>query len=203
MENDTYRILARENEAQIREKGSRFIARAIPVKSSSDAVQYLEQLKKREYDATHHCTAFRIGRDASEVRFNDDGEPSGTAGAPILRQIESAELTDTLVVVTRYYGGTKLGTGGLIRAYGAAAEAVLSTAVTEIVTRRIRFLLTFEYDDTSPAMHAIQQFDTIVAASRYGEKTFIEVDVRLSEAEQFERSFVDGLGGRGTVERIS
>ena len=122
---DTYLTLREGAEAQIKVKGSRFLAEAVPVADEAVAEAALATIRKREYNATHHCTAYRIGPAADLFRFNDDGEPSGTAGQPILRQIEGRELTNTLVVVTRYYGGTKLGTGGLIRAYGEAASLAL------------------------------------------------------------------------------
>lgn len=183
----------------MKERGSRFIARAVPVGSTSDAATEIGRLKRLEYDATHHCSAYRIGANAELCRSNDDGEPSGTAGAPILRQIESAGLTNTLVVVTRYYGGTKLGTGGLIRAYGASAEAVLKDAATELITRRNPFLLEFDYADTSPAMFTIQQFDAVIKSTKYDEKTRMEVLVKRSEATEFAKMFTNALGGRGSI----
>jgi uncharacterized YigZ family protein len=201
-EADTYLILRKPNERLIKEKGSRFISRAIPVGSTQAVATEMSQLRRLEYDATHHCSAFRIGENAELSRSNDDGEPSGTAGAPILRQIESAELTNTLVVVTRYYGGTKLGTGGLIRAYGAAAEAVLQDAEKEIITKRLPFLMEFDYADTSPAMFTINQFDAAIVSTDYDEKTKIEVHVKRSEAVAFEKMFTNALSGRGYIEAL-
>ncbi len=198
-ESDTYLILRNRNKCQIKEKGSRFIARAVPVGSTSEVATEISRLRRLEYDATHHCSAYRVGESAELSRSVDDGEPSGTAGAPILRQIESAELTNTLVVVTRYYGGTKLGTGGLIRAYGAAAEAVLKGAGKELVTRRTPLSLVFDYADTSPAMFTIQQFDAVITTTKYDEKTRIEVHVKRSEAAAFSKTFTNALGGRGEI----
>lgn len=118
---DTFHTIARAAEAEIKVDGSRFLAEAIPVDSRATVASEIEAIREREHKATHHCTAYRLGRDGADARSNDDGEPTGTAGPPILRQIEARDLTNTLVVVTRYYGGTKLGTGGLVRAYGDAA----------------------------------------------------------------------------------
>ena len=136
-------------------------------------------------------------------RFNDDGEPSGTAGAPILRQIDARELTHTLVVVTRYYGGTKLGTGGLIRAYGEAAALALDAAPVEQHTRRTRLRLRFAYADTSPAMHTLSRFDTEIVETHYSDETEIVVGVRRSEVEAFRTAFTEALAGRGTVEPLA
>ena len=127
---DTYLTIGGYARAEIKIKGSRFIAEAMPVARVEAAEKEIAAVCKREFNATHHCTAYRIGPNGDVFRYNDDGEPSGTAGIPILRQIDGRSLTDTLVVVTRYFGGTKLGTGGLIRAYGDAARQVLETAST-------------------------------------------------------------------------
>ncbi len=197
---DTYRTIAARAQAEIKVKGSRFIAEAFPVASAEAAEARIAEVRKREYNATHHCTAYRVGADGHVFRFNDDGEPSGTAGAPILRQIDSRALTNTLVVVTRYYGGTKLGTGGLVRAYGEAASEVLDrcAVVTRILRTDVR--LRFGYDDTSPAMHTIQQFDAEIRATHYTEETEIVVGVRKSETAAFVAAFVDALSGRGAAE---
>src|SRR5690625_6678228 len=137
---------------ELKIKDSRFIAESFGVEDVDHALSLIETIRRREHSATHHCWAYRI--DADTFRFNDDGEPSGTAGAPILRQIEGRELINTLVVVTRYYGGTKLGTGGLIRAYGDAAAEVLAISRIETRIRRETFDLEFDCADTSAALHA-------------------------------------------------
>src|SRR5690606_11612852 len=125
---DTYRVVAGTARAELREKGSRFIAEVFPVETEEEAAAAIEAVRRREHAATHHCTAYRLGPEGELFRASDDGEPSGTAGLPILRQIEARGLTNTLVVVTRYFGGTKLGRGGLIRAYGEAAARALDLA---------------------------------------------------------------------------
>ena len=131
---DTYLVLDKPVISEIKIKGSRFLAEAIPVSSVEEADAALLAIKKRDYDATHHCSAYRIGSDGNTFRYNDDGEPNSSAGLPIYRQIEGRNLTNALVVVIRYYGGTKLGTGGLVRAYGEAASLALDAAtVKEII----------------------------------------------------------------------
>lgn len=196
---DTYLTVVRASTAEIKEKASRFIAEAFPVSTAGEAEEQIAAVRKREYSATHVCSAWRVGPEAQEFRFNDDGEPSGSAGAPILRHIEGRDLTNILVTVTRYYGGTKLGTGGLIRAYGGAADEALEAAGLRRVVRREPVTLSFDYDDTSPAMHVISTFDATIGDTRYDERTHITVHVRLSEASGLRDAFVEALGGRGEM----
>ncbi|MFQ5569064.1 MAG: IMPACT family protein [Rhodothermales bacterium] len=199
---DTYYTLQGHARAELKVKGSRFLAEALPVEDVGTADQEIAAIRKREYNATHHCTAYRIGIEGDIFRYNDDGEPSGTAGMPILRQIEARELVDTLVVVTRYFGGTKLGTGGLIRAYGDAASLALDAASIEECIIRHLLRLRFGYDDTSPAMHTIGRFDTIIRETRYSDVTEIIVGVRRTEVDRFIAAFVNALGGRGTATKL-
>lgn len=196
-EKDTYRSLEGRTRAETKVKGSRFIAVAVPVQEEGEAEAEIARIRKRGYDATHHCTAYRVGPDGATTRFNDDGEPSGTAGPPILRQIDGRGLTNTLVVVTRYYGGTKLGTGGLIRAYGEAAAEALDAGDVEVHVLRKPVRVRFDYNDTSPAMHTLGQFDTEILETSYGEDTVLVVAVRRSQVEAFMAAFVDAVGGRG------
>lgn len=179
--------------------GSRFIADAHPVTSRAEAEDWYGEVREREHSATHHCTAFRVGQDRDTFHYNDDGEPSGTAGPPILRQIDGHELTDTAIVVTRYYGGTKLGTGGLIRAYGDAAREVLDRARIVQKVVRVPVHVRFAYDDTSPASRVLDRFDIEVIDRTYSEVTEVVVGVRASEVQQFVDAFTNGLGDRGTV----
>lgn len=202
MTSDAFRSVARYALADTKVKGSRFIAEAFHVEDESAAEDHIEQIRKREHSATHHCTAFRIGADAKILRFNDDGEPSGSAGRPIMSQIEGRGLTNTLVVVTRYFGGTKLGTGGLVRAYGDAASQALDAAgeKTHVISERLS--VSFVYDDTSPAMHVLQKFDAEVVESSYTDTTQLTVAVPRSKVAEFEAAFVDALGARGYVRRV-
>lgn len=195
-ESDTYRRLKGHAVREIKIKGSRFIGEAWWAAEEADAMAYLDEVRKREYNATHHCWAYRLGQAGDIFRYNDDGEPSGTAGQPILRQIDGRNLTQTLVVVTRYYGGTKLGTGGLIRAYGNAASEALDAVpiVTEVI--RVAVNIRFAYADTSPAMHTIDQFDTSIVDSTYGDDTVLIVAVRKSQVSVFKEAFIENLAGR-------
>ncbi len=198
---ETYLVLDKAGHAVTKEKGSRFIAEALPVSSVEEADKALAAIRKRDYDATHHCSAYRIGPTSDLYRYSDDGEPGSSAGLPIFRQIEARALTDTLVVVVRYYGGTKLGTGGLVRAYGDAASLALDDAEVREVIPRTRVAARFGYQDTSPAMHVIGKHDAIISGTEYGDDTVIHLDVRTSEVELFEQAFVEALSGRGDIQR--
>lgn len=199
---DQYREIVSGELAEIKIKGSRFIGEATPVYSKEEAEAVLHTIKKREYTATHHCWAYRIGTEGNVFRFNDDGEPSGTAGPPILRQVDHFEITNVIVVVTRYYGGTKLGKGGLIRAYGDAARSVLEACEVEEKIVRVEVRISFAYDDTSAAMHVINSYDINIVGSEYGNDTSLVLAIRASAVQAFKQAFVDKLRGRGVVKLL-
>ena len=196
---DCFRTLANSARADPpKVKGSRFIGDAFPVESADEALERLAEVRKREHVATHHCWAYSLGPTGDIFRYSDDGEPNGSAGLPIYEQIEGSGLTNVLVVVTRYYGGTKLGTGGLVRAYVEAAGLVLDEAPKREIIVRVPVRLSFQFGDTSPAMHTIGKFDTEVAETRYSEHgTEMLLNVRRSDVEPLKASFLEALGGRG------
>ncbi len=198
---DSYRTLANSGRAEPpKTKGSKFLAEAFPVDDVDQALEMLEGVRRAEHAATHHCWAYRIGTEGKLFRYSDDGEPNGSAGLPIHREIEGRGLTNVLVVVTRYYGGTKLGTGGLVRAYSEAAGIVLDVARKREVIVRVPVRVRFAFADTSPAMHTIGQFDAIVGETSYSEDgTEMLLDVRKSEVASLKAAFVEALGGRGDV----
>lgn len=202
---DAYRTIAESAKAEPPKiKGSRFIGEAFPVGSEEEVLERLGAVRKREHAATHHCWAYRLGPAGDTFQYSDDGEPHGSAGLSIFRQIEGRELTNVLVVVTRYYGGTKLGTGGLVRAYGEAAALVLDEAPKREVIVRVPLCLHFAFADTSPAMHTIGTFDVNISKTNYSDKgTEMLVQVRRSEAELLASAFTTALGGRGDVVEIS
>ncbi len=140
---DLYLTIAAHEVREIKVQGSRFIAEAFPVRTRDEINERVEAIRKREFKASHHCTGFRLGQSREVFGFSDAREPVGSAGPPILRQIDARLLTFTLVVVTRYFGGTKLGTGGLIRAYGDAAAEVLDACAVEEHVIRTRLRLRF------------------------------------------------------------
>lgn len=151
--------IAEPAEGFYKEKGSKFLAYAYPVSSEEEVKEKLDELRKQYHDARHHCYAYIIGLKDQSFRANDDGEPNHSAGDPILGQIRSKSLTNCLVVVVRYFGGTKLGVGGLITAYKTAAEAALEKA--NIVTRYslTRFRVAFEYHATSEVERVLNDFE--------------------------------------------
>lgn len=196
---DTYQTLAQGAAASHKVEGSRFLAEALPVADREAVAVRLEAVQKREHKATHHCWAYRLGPQGEDFRYDNDGEPSGTAGQPILRQIDARDLTNALVVVTRYFGGTKLGTGGLMRAYSDAASAALERASVVERVRRVPVRLQFSYDDTAPVQQVLQSFDTTVEASDYTEVTTLTVGVRRSEVAPFLDAFTNTLSDRGDI----
>ena len=199
---DTYRTLGAPGREEHRVDGSRFLADAMPVSTRDEVSDSIEAVRDREPKATHHCWAYRLGKAGDDVRYDDDGEPGGTAGQPILRQMDARDLTNTLVVVTRYFGGTELGTGGLARAYGDAAAAALDRAPTVERVVRTPVRLRFRYDDTAPAQRVLRRFDTEVQASDYTDVTTLTVGVRRSEVEAFVEAFTTALSDRGELLRI-
>lgn len=198
---DTYRTLKGPGQAEPpKTKGSRFLGEAYPVATEEDAAAAVEAVRKREHAATHHVWAYRLGIEGERTRASDDGEPSGSSGPPVLREIEARDLTDCLVVVTRYYGGTKLGTGGLARAYGEAAAWALDAAPQERRTVRMPVTLTFAFADTSAAMRTVGRFDaTVEAQTHTPDGTTLTLAVRASEARLLAEAFVEATAGRGAV----
>lgn len=157
MSNDTYKTIQKPTEGLYKEKGSKFIAYAYPVKGEEEIKNLISTLKKEFYDARHHCYAYRLGADHKTFRANDDGEPSSTAGKPILGQILSNELTNILIVVIRYFGGTKLGVSGLIHAYkSAAADAILNSEIVEKTVNDI-YDINFDYLAMNDVMKIIKE----------------------------------------------
>lgn len=196
---DTYRTLDEGARSEIKVEGSRFLATALPVPDRGAAEERIEEIRERDHKATHHCSAYRTGLEGEVFRYDDDGEPSGTAGRPILRQIDARSLTNTLVVVTRYFGGTELGTGGLARAYGEAASTAMNRATVVERVVRTPVKIQFSYEDTSPVDQVLQTFDAEVQASSYTDVTTLTVGVPPSEVDPFLQAFTDSLSDRGDI----
>jgi len=179
---DEYQTIAEPAQGQFRDRGSRFIGIAIPVSTEQQVKEALEALRKQYFDATHHCYAYTLGPDRSAYRINDDGEPSGTAGRPIYGQILSADLTNVLIVVIRYYGGTKLGVPGLINAYKTAAREALSTArIANCIVKEVN-RLEYEYGAMNEVMRILKDEEADVLHTDFGMKCVIEFALRSREA---------------------
>jgi uncharacterized YigZ family protein len=183
---DTYYEIQNDAESSLREKGSRFLAYSFDVKSELQVKEKLHLLKSKYPDATHHCYAFVLGQGSEAQRFNDDGEPSGSAGRPILRAILSMGLTNVLVVVVRYFGGTLLGIPGLIEAYGGAAKLVLSESGKLERVQEEQFTVSTSFEYEQEIHHLLRGFDARILDRQYTENITYTVAIRKTEVMQFE-----------------
>lgn len=179
--NDTYQTIKGAASGEFRDRGSKFLAYAYPLAAAGGWQELLEALKREHPKARHHCYAYRWGTDGNNFRANDDGEPSGTAGRPILGQIDSFGLTNVVVIVVRYFGGTKLGTSGLINAYRTSAAAALANAEIMVKTINDIYLLTFGYDQMGAVMSAIEKTGVEMLSKDFGERASIHVSIRQGD----------------------
>jgi len=181
---DSYRTLSAPSMGEFKDRGSKFIAYAWPVHTEEEALAHLEALRKEHFKARHHCFAWRLGPDGARFRANDDGEPSGTAGRPMLGQLDAFGLTDVVVVVVRYFGGTLLGTSGLIHAYReAAAEALRAATIVEKIVCDA-FQLDFDYALMPDVMNAVKKLDLEITQQDFGERGLLQVAIRQGETIQ-------------------
>ncbi len=181
---DVFRTIKNYSEGIYKEKGSKFLAFAIPVCTVEEIKDLLTKYKKEYYDARHVCYAYRLGADKEEFRYNDDGEPSGTAGKPILGQILSNDLTDILIVVVRYFGGVKLGTSGLITAYkDAAADAITNVKIIE-KTVDIVFSVTFQYEHMNAVMRIIKEEEITILEQNFDNECYMKLLIRKANLEK-------------------
>ena len=186
-ESDARRVPAREGRGEIREKASRFLGFASRIASAEDAEAFLERLRRAHHDATHEAFAWRLGAgDAASVRASDAGEPAGTAGRPILSAIESAGVTDAAVAVVRYFGGTKLGTGGLARAYRGAAERALEGAGAETVYDTVRLEVRCPHARTGAVRRLLDPPAVRLVGERFEPDPVLEIEVRRSRVATLE-----------------
>ena len=161
-EADYYYTVEKAAVAEFKDRGSKFIAYSFPIKNTTDFKKNLQEIKKEHPKASHHCFAYRLGTDGNNFRVSDDGEPSGTAGKPILGQIDSKNLTDILIVVVRYFGGTLLGVPGLINAYKTAAALVLQCTPVVQKAVQINHELQFNYTEMNEVMRILKQFNCAI-----------------------------------------
>ncbi len=185
MFDDTYKTLAAPSEGIYKEKGSKFLAFAYPIRSQEEIKAHLEQLRKDYFDARHHCYAYILGPRKDAFRANDDGEPSGTGGRPIHGQLLSADLTDTLIVVVRYFGGILLGASGLANAYKAAARDAIDHATIVEKTIDCRYRLSFAYETMNDVMRILKEFDLKPEKQDFNLDCSLEVSVRQSLSVRF------------------
>ena len=190
MDNDTYKtILKVSPEVLFKDRGSKFYAYAFPVRNEEQVKEHIEALKKEHHTARHWCYAYQLGKTYNQYRANDDGEPSNSAGMPIYGQLQSFELTNTLVVVVRYFGGTKLGVGGLINAYRTAAQLALDASKIVKLTINEHFLLFFEYPEMNTVMRLIKEHDLTIIGQEMEMACKMEISVRKKDAERIFQLF--------------
>lgn len=184
MLNDEYKTIKGEGKGYYTEKRSKFLAFAHHVETVDEIKELLAAYRKKHFDARHVCYAYMLGPERAEFRANDDGEPSSTAGKPILGQINSNELTDILIVVVRYYGGVNLGTSGLIVAYREAASDALAHTETEIRQVEEQVTYSFAYPLMNDVMRIVKEMQPRILSQRYDNTCEIRLSIRKSEAEQ-------------------
>ncbi len=182
---DNYQTIAAASEGLYKVKGSKFFAFAYPIWNEATAKEYLANLKELHPKAVHHCYAYRLGMDRMSYRMSDDGEPSGTAGRPILNTLYSKNITNILIVVVRYFGGTLLGVPGLINAYKTATEEAIEMA--DIVTNYVvnQYALVFTYPQMNDVMRIVKEMDLPVLSQQFEMECSITLEVRMSLTERF------------------
>jgi uncharacterized YigZ family protein len=194
---DRVRVVARAGRGELREKGSRFLARCFPATSEEDARDRVRGIAARDHDATHHCWGLRVGHgDRAVRRAQDAGEPAGTAGAPILTAVESRGLTDTLVVVSRWFGGVKLGTAGLARCYGASAGAALEDAGFVERTQESRLALEVDHADLAAVRRVVYAAGGRFTEERYDQRARVVAVLRRSLVAPSRERLMAATAGR-------
>ena len=184
MQKDTYKTISEPTIGEFKDRGSKFIAYATPLSMETDFSVFIEKIKKEHPKARHHCFAWRLGLDGNRYRANDDGEPSGTAGRPILGQIDSFGLTNVGVVVVRYFGGTLLGTSGLIAAYRESTAEALRQATVEERTVEDFFEIRFSYDIMSDVMNAFKRLSINMLSQEFDETGRVTFAIRQTKVNQ-------------------
>lgn len=192
----SFKTIQAPTEGNYKEKGSKFLSFAYPVRSEEEVKQRIGELKKKYFDARHHCFAYMLGADETRFRAFDDGEPNHSAGDPILGQIKSKNITNVLIVVVRYFGGVKLGVGGLISAYKAAAEDALNRCV--IIEKEILqgYVIEYPYVSTPDVMKLVKEFDLVMHNQSFEEECKMEVSISIRLKTSFEEK-VQLLNARG------
>lgn len=199
---DKYKIVYKGGEGEIIEKKSRFIAYVKPVNTEEEACIFIESIKKMNWNATHNCSAIVIGENNEFSRCNDDGEPSSTAGKPMLEVLINEGVHNVAVVVTRYFGGTLLGTGGLVRAYQSAVKAGLSSSVIVEKQRGSRYRIETDYNGIGKIQYIIASLDIFTVDTMYSDKVEAEVMVGSNIEKEFVNKVTEGTNGKAVINKI-
>jgi len=201
-EYDKYIMLSKGAQAELVEKKSRFIATVRPVSTEEEAVAFIDEMKKKYYDARHNCSAFVIGSKGELTRSSDDGEPSGTAGRPMLEVLTGSGIRNVAVVVTRYFGGVLLGTGGLVRAYSGAVKMALEQC--ETITRRfgVQLMIRTDYNGVGKIQYLLGSRNVVIQDSVYAADVEMTVLVPIEEYEKLCKELVEATNGRVGLEEV-
>ena len=201
-EHDKYIMLSKGAQAELVEKKSRFIATVRPVATEEEAVAFIDEMKKKYYDARHNCSAFVIGSKGELTRSSDDGEPSGTAGRPMLEVLTGSGIRNVAVVVTRYLGGVLLGTGGLVRAYSGAVKMALEQC--ETITRRfgVQLMIRTDYNGVGKIQYLLGSRNVVIQDSVYAADVEMTVLVPIEEYEKLCKELVEATNGRVGLEEV-
>ncbi len=195
----SYKVIYRQGKGLYEEKKSRFIAQIAPADSEEAALGFIESVKKKYYDARHNCTAFVIGNNSQITRCSDDGEPGGTAGKPILEVLLGAQVTNAAAVVTRYFGGTLLGTGGLVRAYTQAAQAALQDAGIGLMQYGAEITVEVDYPDVPKVQYFFSNREIEIKDARYTDKAAFDICIPAEQREQIREEIISLTAARARI----
>lgn len=198
---EQYRTVYEGGEGEITEKKSRFIATVYPVESEEEALAFLEEMKKKYWDARHNCYVYSIGMNREFTRCSDDGEPSGTAGRPMLDVILGEDIYNVAVVVTRYFGGVLLGTGGLVRAYSKAVQEGLAASKVILKQKGIALKITTDYTGLGKIQYIAGERNIPVLDSEYTDKVVMKLLVPVQDVGSVQKAITEGTNGRAGIEK--
>lgn len=201
MSSHSFNIIYKEGQGEIVEKKSRFIANIFPIETEEDAIEKIAQIKKKHYDARHNCFAYVIGDKNETERCSDDGEPSGTAGRPMLEVLTGAGVHNAVAIVTRYFGGTLLGTGGLVRAYTGAMKAGLEACVIMEQHRGYRIQIITDYNDMGKIQYLTRTMELTELDTVYSDGVEMYLLVPEDAADRFEADVVEKTAGKAKIDR--
>lgn len=197
-----YQVVEQGGIGEIEEKKSRFIANVSPAGTEEEALAFIEAMKKKYWDARHNCYAYVLGERGELVRFSDDGEPSGTAGKPILEVLLGMEVRNLVVVVTRYFGGTLLGTGGLVRAYTQAAQAGMAASVIRTMQYGALLFITTDYNGIGRIQYLLGMRKIMIEEPEYTDVVTLKVKVPYEEEEALRKEITEATAGKARIKKI-
>lgn len=199
---DKYRIVTESGSDEIEEKKSRFICQICPVQSEEETLQWIDKIKKKYWDARHNCYAYIIGKKQEIVRYSDNGEPAGTAGRPMLEVLQGEQLCDVAVVVTRYFGGTLLGTGGLVRAYTQAVQAGLKQTHMAWMYLGNRMEIRTDYTVMERIRHMLEVRELVPEKFEYGADVVLSIVIPWEETENFQKQILELSNGKAKIQEL-